>query len=65
MLLNSGGAPLFSGPFRLMQRPELVLLTKDGGRGAWLRRSRKEEEEDVRAGVKSEKKDPLSLFIRK
>ena len=32
--LNNGGAPHYSGPFRLMQRPELRQLTKADGGGA-------------------------------
>ena len=31
MQKDCGGAPAFSGPIRLMQRPELVQRSKDGG----------------------------------
>ena len=62
--MYSGAAPQFSGLVKSMQQRELVSLTKGDGGGAWLQRSR-EEEEVVRTGVKSEKKGPLSQFIRR
>jgi hypothetical protein len=49
--VNSGGAPHFSGPFRVMQRLELEMLEEDGGGGARALWSRKKEE-DAEAGGK-------------
>ena len=65
MLMHSGSVPRFSGPFWLMQRPELEMLEEDSGGGARALWSRKKEE-DAEARVKNEKKDPPppSLFIR-
>lgn len=61
----SGRAPWFSGSFRLMQRPVLTSLERNGGGGARVAvaaRGRRRRETD--GGKSEEGPPPPCLFIR-
>jgi hypothetical protein len=62
--MSSGRALTFSGPVRVMQRPELTQWTEVDGGGARVRARLCEGGRRRRGSEGENEKDPPSLFIR-